>query len=55
MCPRRDWFVTYEPVESGVVLMGNDAECKVARIRTVQIKTHDGTIRTLSKVHHLPI
>ena len=54
MCPRRDWFVTYEPVDSGVVLMGNDAECKVAGIGTVQIKTHDGTIRTLSKVRHIP-
>jgi len=21
MCPRRDWFVTYEPVDTGVVLM----------------------------------
>jgi len=34
-CPRRDWFVTYEPVDTGVVLMGNDAECKVAGIGTV--------------------
>ena len=54
MCPHKDWFVTYESVDSGVVLMGNDAECKVAGIGTVQIKTHDGTIRTLSKVRHIP-
>ena len=52
MCPRRDWFITYEPVDTGVVLTGNNVECKVAGIGTVQIKTHDGVIRTFSKVHH---
>ena len=50
MCPHRDWFVTYEPVDTKIVLMGNDTECKVARIGTMQIKTHDGMVRTLSKV-----
>ena len=54
MCPQRDWFVTYEPVDTGIVLMGNDTECKVAGIGTVQIKTHDGVVRTLSKVRHIP-
>ena len=34
--------------------MGNDVECKVAGIGTVQVKTHDGIVRTLSKVHHIP-
>ena len=29
MCPHKDWFVTYETVDTGVVLMGNNAECKV--------------------------
>ena len=32
--------------------MGNDAECKVAGIGNVQIKTH--VVRTLSKVRHIP-
>jgi len=50
MCPHRDWFDSYEPVDIGIVLMGNDIECKVAGIGTVQIKTHDGVVRTLSKV-----
>ncbi|KAH0765169.1 hypothetical protein KY285_001040 [Solanum tuberosum] len=26
MCPHKDWFVTYDKVECGVVLMGNDAQ-----------------------------
>ena len=34
--------------------MGNDAECKVAGIGTVQIKTLDGIVGTLSKVRHKP-
>jgi len=33
--------------------MGNDTKCKVAGIGTAQIKTHDGIVRTLSKVHHI--
>jgi len=54
MCPHRDWFVTYESVDTGIVLMGNNTECKVTGIDTVQIKTHDVVVRTLSKVRHIP-
>ena len=50
MCAHRDWFVTYEPVGTGIVLMGNDTESKVVGIGTMQIKSHDGVIRTLSNV-----
>lgn len=53
MCPNKDWFSTYEPV-NGVVLMGNDAACKVAGKGAVRIKMHDGVIRTLSDVRHVP-
>lgn len=52
MCPRRDWFSTYEPIDCGVVLMGNDTQCKVVGVGTIQIKTHDGIVRTLSNVCH---
>jgi len=54
MCPQRDWFDTYKHVDTGIVLMGNDTGCKVAGIGTVQIKTHDGVVRTLSNVRHIP-
>jgi len=54
MCPHRDWFSTYEPIDTGVVLMGNGAECKVVEIGPVQIKTHDSVVRILSKVRHIP-
>ncbi|KAG8472622.1 hypothetical protein CXB51_034312 [Gossypium anomalum] len=33
MSPNRDWFTTYETVSEGVVLMGNNASCKIAGYR----------------------
>jgi hypothetical protein len=54
MCPYKDLFTTFEPVDCGVVLMGNDAQCKVAGIGTVQIKTNDGVVRTFSNVRYIP-
>jgi len=36
------------------MLIGSETECNVRGIGTVQIKTHDGLVRTLSKVCHLP-
>ncbi|XP_071932870.1 uncharacterized protein [Coffea arabica] len=54
MCPNRDWFSTYEPTEGGVVLMGNNAVCKVVGKGTIQIKMYDGIVRTLTNVRHVP-
>ena len=34
--------------------MGNNAQCKETGIGTVKIKTHDGVVRTLSNVRHVP-
>ncbi|MBA0877203.1 hypothetical protein Goshw_025025 [Gossypium schwendimanii] len=49
-----DWFSTYSPVEGGVVRMGNGSPSKVIDIGTFQIKMHDGIIRTLLDVKHVP-
>jgi len=54
MCPHKDWFSTYDPVDSTVVYMGNNAQCNVTGIGTVTIKTHDGIVKTLSNVRHVP-
>jgi Integrase core domain. len=54
MCPNRDWFATYEALQGGTVLMGDDTPCEVAGIGTVQIKMFDGCIRTLLDVRHIP-
>nr|AAT44282.1 putative polyprotein [Oryza sativa Japonica Group] len=50
----QDWFATYEALQGGTVLMGDDTPCEVAGIGTVQIKMFDGCIRTLSDVQHIP-
>ena len=54
MCPHNDWFSTYDPVDSIVVHMDNNAQCNVIGIDIVKIKTHDGVVRTLSNVRHIP-
>ena len=54
MSPNRDLFTTYEPVNGDLVLMGNDAQCKVFGYGTIKIKTHDEVVRTLTGVKHVP-
>ncbi|GJQ92982.1 retrovirus-related pol polyprotein from transposon TNT 1-94 [Tanacetum coccineum] len=54
MSPNRDWFVTYEEFDGGHVFMGNDSPCKVVGIGTIQIRMHDGVVRTLTDVRHVP-
>ncbi|KAG8489614.1 hypothetical protein CXB51_017589 [Gossypium anomalum] len=54
MSPNRDWFTHYETVSEGVVLMGNNASCKIAGVGTIKVKMFDGVVRTLSDVRHVP-
>ena len=35
MSPNRDWFTTYQPINGGKVLMGNNIVCKVVGIGTI--------------------
>jgi hypothetical protein len=50
MSPKRDWFTTYESVNGGSVLMGNDVIYKIVGIGTIRMKMHDGIVRTLTNV-----
>jgi len=50
MCPHMDWFSTYELLDSGVVLMSNNAQCTMVDISIVQIKADDDIVRTLTNV-----
>ena len=54
MNPNRDWFLTYELVHKGAILMGDNASCKVTYIRTACIKMFDGVVRTLGDIMHVP-
>ena len=40
-------------MHKGVVLMGNNASCKVADIGTICIKMFDGVVRTLGDIRHV--
>src|SRR4051812_14267597 len=54
MCPRREWFYTYQPCDGGTVLMGNNAECRVVGIGSIQMRMFDGEVRTVVNVRHVP-
>jgi len=54
ICPHRDWFVTYQPIDGGNVLMGNNMPCKTIGTGSIKIRMHDGIVRTLSNVRHVP-
>ncbi|KAK2976251.1 hypothetical protein RJ640_021962 [Escallonia rubra] len=54
MCPNRDWFATYCSFDGGKVLMGNNVTCKVVEIGSIQIRIHDGIVRTFTEVRHVP-
>ncbi|KAG8493024.1 hypothetical protein CXB51_010410 [Gossypium anomalum] len=53
MSPNRDWFTTYETVFECVVLIRNNASCKIAGVGTIKVKMFDGVVRTLSDVRHV--
>ena len=50
MCPYRDWFRTYESVNCGIVLMGNNSQCEAIGKGIIRLKMHDNMIRTLTNV-----
>ena len=54
MTPNKDWFDTYRLVNSGSILKGNDASCKVVEMGNIKVKMFDGVIRTLCDVKHVP-
>ncbi|CAL8990666.1 unnamed protein product, partial [Prunus brigantina] len=54
MCPIREWFSSFEELDGGVVLMGNNNACKTQGIGKICLKMHDGTVRELSDVRYVP-
>ena len=49
ICPNREWFSTYEQVDSGNVLMINSAVCKAVGIGSIRVRTHAGRVVTLNQ------
>ena len=48
------WFCTYRLLNSGYVLMGNDASCRVVGMRNIGVKMFDVDIRMLCDVRYVP-
>ncbi|XP_069151791.1 uncharacterized protein [Solanum lycopersicum] len=55
ICPRREWFTTYEQVDGGSISMANSSVCKVVGTGSIKIRTHDGSFCTLNEVRHIPL
>ena len=54
ICGKREWFDTYEKSDGDSMVLVNDDEVKVAGIGTVKLKLHDGIVKTLGEVRHVP-
>ena len=54
ICSKREWFDTYEKSDGDSMVLVNDDEVKVAGIGTVKLKLHNGTMKMLSEVRHIP-
>ncbi|GJT45467.1 retrovirus-related pol polyprotein from transposon TNT 1-94 [Tanacetum coccineum] len=54
MIPHRSWFTTYESFNGGNVYMGNHSICPVIGKGNIQVKMHDGVVRTITGVRHVP-
>jgi len=54
MCPNKDLFASYRSINGGTVLIGNNVARKTVGIGTVRIRMHDGVVRTMTDVRHIP-
>ncbi|GJR98627.1 retrovirus-related pol polyprotein from transposon TNT 1-94 [Tanacetum coccineum] len=54
MIPHRSWFTTYESFNGGNVYIGNHSICLVIGKGNIQVKMHDGVVRTITGVRHVP-
>nr|GEU68949.1 Gag-Pol polyprotein [Tanacetum cinerariifolium] len=55
MTAKREWFHQYKPISGGgSVYSCNDHELKIIGIRSIMVKMHDGTVRTIrDKLGHM--
>ncbi|KAF1874367.1 hypothetical protein Lal_00008572 [Lupinus albus] len=54
MCPHKNLFTTFENVDIGVFLMGNNTRGRDAEIYIVHIKTDDDVVRNLANAYYTP-
>lgn len=54
MCHSKDLFKTFESLDGGKVLLGNNLACKVVGLGTVSVKIFDGVSKDLEQVRYVP-
>jgi len=54
MCPHRSWFSSYQAIDGGIVLMGNNVSCRTIGVGSIKIRMFDGIVRTWMEVRHVP-
>jgi len=54
ICPRREWYSTYEHLVCGNISMSNSSACKVVGMGSIKIRTHDGKLCTMNEVRYVP-
>ncbi|KAK9190434.1 hypothetical protein WN943_019039 [Citrus x changshan-huyou] len=54
MCPNKEFFKTFENIDGGKVLLGNNLACKVTRMGTINIQMFDEETRELKQVRYVP-
>uniref|UniRef100_A0A803PS03 Retrovirus-related Pol polyprotein from transposon TNT 1-94 n=1 Tax=Cannabis sativa TaxID=3483 RepID=A0A803PS03_CANSA len=54
MTPNKDLFTHFEESSVGTVLLGNNKACKIIGTGTVNMKMHDGIIRSVQNVRYVP-
>ncbi|XP_073136985.1 uncharacterized protein [Henckelia pumila] len=51
--PRRDWFIDFQELDSGYVLLGNNQSCKISGIGSIKLRMWDGSIKILTDVRYI--
>ena len=54
VCPKRDWFSSFEKLDGCSVIMSDDRPCHKEEIGTVLVKMFDGMVRELKDVRYVP-
>ena len=54
MCFRKEWFFNFTELDGGGVYLADNQPCKIAGIRSISLKNHDGSTRLLTDVRYIP-
>jgi hypothetical protein len=53
MFSHRNWFISYQSVDKGVVFMGNGIPCKIVGVGSIRIRMFEGIVRELTDVRYV--